>query len=717
MIRLKKSLLAALLLASLAGRARAASFIEYGSPAYTALKTAVERVNEQGWVADRIKKSQPITEMTAKQLAKALLLNTGLAQSYKQNLEAAFPQETRPVDERYTEIGGLLKDMDESIKKVTAKLDIFEAAMRKGLLSGRSRPSVLFNINAGLFGAEEWRGLGGHRGWRGGPGSGIWTEWTTGGDGYSLYFVMEFYPQWFNFYSAHLEFFFDNMFLPGIEVMVANEDIYPSMSTLIFSGGAGFHDDFGNINELSGRKDLVKSSPGFGARGGQDIYIRRKSSGDWWPFSDTQFIATQTYNYYFGNHLNDVALNVKVRGMPLFWPLERADPAFTFLWSFNDEADINGWKDLYPPSKRNSSAQAFALNSQLAGGGTLYFEAATAEWQDEFVPKSYRDMAVLTVLSKSIGTSALVLDFQHTGPEFFAGTRQEPSGNFIGTVIDDPRPGRAGQMAWITNAEEPTAPAANSEHLGLGATMDFTMGSVGLFTGTNIQINPSGPWLRSRHMIGWPGGRLETRNGSHGFRNGVSVPEGPYNTIGGTADYQGSPVSVLWTELMSPNGEQLILTKDGVGDNRMREDSIKYCNFFDLRGDLNVQSMFDLKRPFLLKFASRIRNTDETYAFPMYTDKTFLMQMASSVTVNFELPAHYQVVTAVGYEDWLSRATFVPVDYHTTWALLEINKDFPEIMSNFSIGPRIVFLRHYDSNNEFRNFHAWNIGMGTSTTF
>ena len=93
------------------------------------------------------------------------------------------------------------------------------------------------------------------------------------------------------------------------------------------------------------------------------------------------------------------------------------------------------------------------------------------------------------------------------------------------------------------------------------------------------------------------------------------------------------------------------------------------------------------------------------------------MQMASTLILNLEFPWNLQVVTGAGYEDWLSTASFQPVEYHTKYLLFEFYKDFPEYLSGFSVGPRFVVMENQDPHNDVRNFSAWNLGMGASTSF
>jgi hypothetical protein len=657
------------------------------------------------------------------------------------------------VDEKFVRLDSELKTLDDKISTVTAKLDRYEAGMRDGLLNGRSRPSLLGSLGGDMFSLGNWHGPGQRRLlWRGGPGgSGIWTEWSLGDDGFNLTWVMEFYDGYIDFRDAHLGLAFDNAFLPGIEMVIADENNYPALSLLIFNGGGdGFDDDFHDIDHLSGRKDLIKSAAGYGARGGQDIYIRRKSEGDWWPFSDTQFVATQTYNYWYGHYLNDVVANFKLRGMPMFWPFERADPAITTLWSFNDAAEISAWSassDNAPTVPDNSSAQSFAINMLIVGGGTFYLEAATAEWERSDVAKDYRDYSVATVISKSIGPMAVVLDYQHTGPDYFPGTQEEPSGNAASSLATIKTAAGKDQQVWKTVASEPTGPTSNSEHISVGTTLDLTSASIGFSVGSNIEIEPSGFLLTTRHMIGFPWDGLKNNGGAHGFE--MKKDQARDNSKAYTEAYDGSvsDVAVLpdgntvqlkdvlpkpdpngkiadgtyytghWTTLDSANREAIVLTEHGVGDNHLRPDSIKYVNFVDVRGDVNFQSLFDMQRPCLLKLATRLRNTQESFALPAYSDESFLMQIASSATFNVTLPKKMQFVTAVGYEDWASKASFIPIEYHTRWLHLQFIKDLPEFMSDFSIGPDFSVMQNEDPHNSGRDFSAWFTSIGASTTF
>ncbi|MES2202436.1 MAG: hypothetical protein V4498_09305 [candidate division FCPU426 bacterium] len=704
--------------------ADARHFLQPGDPAYDALKTAVERKNLPGWEASRVKKNMPITNLVARELARALLADTSLMQQYKEPLEAAFPSETKPVDLKYELLSKEIKILEKQVQKVSAKLDRFEAGMRDGLLSGRSRPSLLFALDLNIFSAETWTGLeGGLNGFHivGSGGSGLWTEWTLSDTGYNLTWVMEFYDGYIDFRDAHLGLFFDNWLLPGVEVGIADETSYPALSLLAFNGGGGgFEDDFLDIHSLSGRKDFLKSSAGFGARGGQDIYIRKKNSEDWWPFSDTQIVASQTY-FYFYQYRNDLAVNVKLRGVPLPWPFERGDPSFTNLWTFTDQADLNGYGSSDP--YQNSSAQSLAFNAQLAGGGSLFLEAATAEWESQTALKAYRDYAVLMVMSKSVGQSAFALDFQHTGADYYAGTRGEPAGNAAESLYTEMRPSRNPKGdVYATIASEPTYPASNAEHVSLGWTYDLPASTFGLTFGSNIGINPSGPWIVSRHMVGWPWYRLGDKNGGHGFHitpAGESRIAAAYNPPGQAPGYDGNiliPI-VKWTVLDSFNQETITLSKKGVGDPVLREDSVKYVNFVDFRGDFNIQSMFNLQRPALIKFSTRLRNTDEAFGIPTVRDSSLLMQIAESMTFNVEFPGHMQLVTAVAYEDWKSQASYFPIDYHTTWAYLQFFKDFPEFLSGLTMGPYFAVMRHYDTNREARTFSGWFVGISSGTVF
>jgi hypothetical protein len=82
-----------------------------------------------------------------------------------------------------------------------------------------------------------------------------------------------------------------------------------------------------------------------------------------------------------------------------------------------------------------------------------------------------------------------------------------------------------------------------------------------------------------------------------------------------------------------------------------------------------------------------------------------------------ETPGHWQFVLGTAYEDWSSKQSFLPIEVHTSYAFFEFYKDFPEFLSGFSMGPRIVAMKNEDPNHIERCFTGWSAGIGSSTSF
>lgn len=715
---------------SLMAFAPGARWLEPRDAAYAALKEAADRLGDQSEASTRMRRNAPLPMSTAQVLAEDLLSDGRLQPWAKQRLRQAFRPELPAIDQRGERLRKEIAALDERIAKIQSRFDEREAAQQKNLYGANSSPSLKISMTAYAARAYNWTGPladgGATVSTQGGNNAGMTLVWTAKEDGYTYAINLGLGSSGTNLsapiqVSTNFSVLFDHGWLDGTEMVIGDEGSYPTLSALVFNMPAEYVDDFRDLSRLARQRSLVKDYPDSGARFAGDLYLKKKGARGWWVFDSTEVVATQNIGYSYGsNKLRDAALKVGFEKVPLFWPFEPLGVALVGMGSNNDQADLNqGLPTRY--ATESSSGQALVVNGSLAGGGTLYFEGATAEWERSDFPGAYRDQAFAATWTQPILAGNASLDYQYTGPQYFPGGHEQMAANAIDTSNLAPELGTVGakQLVWHTVSSDPSIPTNNSQHLALGYGMGLGTFDLGFTLGTNQQINASNAQVASSHIVGWPrGGSTANTNGSHGFNQ--AVPRATYNDssrLPGNAFPGGQWSSILVDPGLKAQREYIVMTRSGVGDATPRPDSVKYLNFAQVNSKVNFQDLLGLTRGCNLSTNWSLRNTDESLGFPLIDANALLVQSVASAKLLVDLPANFSLGQALGYETWGSRASYWPIDYSDVWTYSALTKSFPDLMDGFSMGPSFAYLRHHDAWYPNRNFEVWSAIFTATTTF
>jgi hypothetical protein len=535
--------------------------------------------------------------------------------------------------------------------------------------------------------------------------------------------------------------YFNEGWLQGWEMNLGRR-AYSQMSTLIYS--APGRPAKLNFFDRAAAPDPAYLAPPSGERTVEGLRIWKHGALEFWPFSNTIFVATtpeQFYQSFNDRRVSEMAARVDVANLDFFGLLQNAQPYLVGLWMSNDQAEISSYGNIIP--SESNQAYAVGLDSQLAGGGTLLLEAATSKWQRADLSSAgleFNDTAFFVTASKQLGFLKLVGDYSMVGPRFVTEAQQGfytknwQAGATLDSSVLDPRPGNAGRLSWQSISRQPSLLVNNTSRAAFKLEAAWSWGKFGGGLSSATQLERSGPWLQSSHFVGGNGGN--SADWYYLFYNDFALmtPASPMPaSLGGAAlwrynkatqapaYYNSVSTSANWDELTQKvyldNQETLLLSAGGVGDPVLRPDSLKSLNCLQGALQLDFASLFDRLLPAELDLDGEWRDNAEEQRFPRFDGQGLLSQGIAQASLRFGLSRQVDFVSMLAHETWFSRAGLFPVDYRDLMWGLGFDFRLEKYLSGLGADLRYRSLEHADLNFPERNFSGWNLSLATSLTY
>ncbi len=391
----------------------------------------------------------------------------------------------------------------------------------------------------------------------------------------------------------------------------------------------------------------------------------------------------------------------------------------------------------------------------------------------------WKDQGYVAAYTQPIGFVTFGIEASHIGPLFTPGlgavsgmlvdgTSSDPTFTNPSTMTpweNPPAPGGtvegnntvrdAGSrhIAYGTNVSNATALMSNAEKLVLQFQASFAWVSIGLFGGTASQLKPSGPWIVTNPRfeagaVGWmlwekfgysyapPPAPLAvlpppTTGGTFGGPN-VSYRLGSFNLpTEGLARFPGkaTPSGVHWHGL-SAQGYQdvslfLLMTENGLGDNRVQDFGYKYVNYAAGNVRFDLQTLLERTLPFTVRFTGEQRDVAPQAGLPTFGDPakpgdptmSYFTQSVGSIFIKYGASTTFNILGIVGAETWRSDHTFYPLLISVHEYGIGGDMDLSRWLTGLSVFSRSRIYYLEDSFYSQRNFNAWEAILGTSIVY
>ena len=733
-------------------------------PAYALLKKGVEEANLSAWEAERLRLGLPLPQASARLLAAALRRDPRVDVDLKADLAKELPSEVSAAQARAFadpgEAAARLKELERQLQAIQASLatNNYAPSTTLGMSSTFETRYELFSAsglvkqNYGLAPVHlkaEFQGRSGLGSYRF-----ILDHISSTDDRGNRAFG--------GIYSgpvAQLSLLSDPWGIENVETVLGFSSLL--LSKLVYSAPTFPYES--PFYQAGAKLTVGRADSPNGERNIQGIYLRKQGSQGWWFFNDFQVFAAPEAEAYQGfnhHHGYEAGSRADLPGLGWIPGTESTVPYLTFYYYGNDASQLgtfqnnNGFYDqplAYPETSFNG---AVGFESQLSGGGTFIFEGASASYSNRLSQvypalsdSNDSDQAYYGSLTRSFGKLILGLEGASVGPRFVPGghsvnsQENRTSGMILDTLL--PRDDRDGGVdkSWTTVSEDPAWLSNNSQRVGFHATWLDSWGSLGIQAASSTHIEASGPWVKGANFF-----NNSPYNGFSYFRmyfnNYTYFPVG--NAPDPTANpavmaYDAPTTSVAYDKGVpvksphDPNGqvrwhdlEQLAwrnvtqniwLSRDGVGDPNLMEDSRKTYNSF--RADLSVElgSLFGSSRKAHLQVFEEVRDTAAAPRLALGAQAQLLLQNILGADLIWQFHPAWETVLTAGHESWDSDASFYAVRFRDDTAGLGLNALLTQLVDGLQMNLRILALRHTDEAFSDRAFSALTGFVGVNYVF
>lgn len=720
--------------------AKAEDWVRPGDPLYQALQQAAQSLGSQDPAAGDLGRQAPLPIGSARELGLSYCERPELDSALRARIRSLLPGSQQELHDSFESLSRGTQSQAKRLDLMQEALEGIQKTLGGNVYDKSSFPAVTMSFG-GSYNASRWTGITAQQ--SGQQQAALGLDFSGGLESASYDFSLSLQQNNAIGESNRLwvingaSLFFNEGFFSGWQADFGRR-AYSQLSTLIYaSPGSPAKLTF---FDRAGALDLSGLEPPAGERTVEGLRLWRHGQAPWWPFSNTVFVATTPEQYYQpgGRRVAEMAGRLDIEGLSL-GIFQNAQPYVTGLWMGNDQAEILSYQAGAVPSEGNQAA-AIGLDTQIAGGGTLVFEAATSEWHRSDLGQDFADSAFFATASKQISAFRLVLDGSQIGPRFITetqrgmGTNNWQAGSSLDSSTPDPRPGNAGRTSWETISRQPSLLVNNSKRAALRIESAWSWGKLGLGGATSTQIEPSGPWVQSSHSVG--GGPSNSFDWYSLFYNGFqSLPPGSAQpgTLGGNAlwaynrptqaaaIYNGNAYQANWNELTQKiyhnNQETLLLSQNGVGDANLRADSLKSLNSLQAGLSIDGAAIFERLLPFEITLNSEWRDTAEQARAASFAGDGLLAQGIAESAFRWGLSGECDLVGLLAYESWQSRASLFPLDYADTMWGLGFDFRLDKYLSGLKSDLRYRNLSHQDLNFAQRDFSGWGLDFETNLSF
>jgi hypothetical protein len=741
-----------------------ADWVEATHPAYAVLKLAAEEAGLSGWEVERLQEGLPLPQASARLLAAALRRDPRVDANAKRDLARLLPSEVALAQAQTfadaSKTAASLDALDAHLKAIQASLSAnnYSPSTPLGLASTYETRYELFSAS-GLV-KQDYAQVPVHlRGdFQGQSGIGTYK--------FTLDYYTETDDRGNGSFEGILPYSDSQVSLLSSPFGIENVQVVLGFNSLLLSKfiyAAPTYPYESPFYQAGAKLSLANADSPNGERNSQGLYVRKQGSQGAWIFNDFQFFAApeaEAYEPFNHHHGYESALRADLPGLGWIPGTESTVPYLTLYYYGNDATQLgtfqadNGFYDQPIAYPEQSFNEALGFESQLSGGGTLIAELAASSDSNRLSQaypylkdSSYADEAYYFTLTKSLGKLILGVEGSDIGPYFVPGghspasQENRDSGMALDTLL--PRDYRNGAVdsAWVTVSEDPAWLTNNSQRAAFQASWLDSWGSLGFHVASSRQIDASGPWVKGANFFnnspynGFAYSQMFFNNYTYFPTAAAPDPTASpgvmaYDSPTTSAAYEhGVPVKstfnpygqVRWDDLEQlawRNVTQTIwLSRKGVGDPELMDDSVKVYNSF--RGDLSLElgSFFGSSRKAHLQLFEEIRDTAESLRFALGAQPDLLLQTISGADLIWQFAPSWQAVATAGHETWDSDASYYPVRFSDDTAGLGLDALLTRLVDGLQLNLRLLAMRHGDATFQERDFSAMTGFVGATYVF
>jgi len=734
------------------------------SPAYAVLRKAADEAGLQGWEASFLKEGKSLPQASARTLADSLRRDPAVDAETKLNLATTLPSEVMAAKAKSA------ASLDEAKAKLAA-IDLRLAELNATQAINNYSPSTPLGLvttyNSG-YEIHAFSGLSTQNFSE--------TPILLNGEfqGQSSIGSYKFFLQYFSqnqdqgqgsapgtypFTGSHVSLLTSPFGFSNVQIDLGFSSLL--LSKLIYAAPAYPYES--PFYKEGAKLTVGRADSPNGERDSQGIYIRKQGSQGYWIFNDFQFFAAPEAEAYEGfnhHHSYEIGARADLPGIGFIPGTESTVPYFTYYFHGNDASQLgtftnnNGFYDQPVDYPEQSSNEAFGFESQLNGGGTLIFEMASASASDQ-ISESYpslkdsslNGLAYYANLTKSMGRVILGLQASQIDPSFVPGghninsQQNIDSGMALDTLLFRDYRNGAKDSSWTTVSEDQAWLTNNSQRAALQASWLDSWGSFGFSLASSRQIEPSGPWVQGANAF-----NNSPYNGFSYFQ--LFFENYTYSPTGGTPATGTSPALVAYNapttsqalvngapvnSPYNPNGlvrwndlEQLAwrnvtqtiwLSKHGVGDPNLMDDSIKVYNSFRADLSLELGSIFGSSRKAHLQVFEEIRDTAQGMRLALGAQPDLLLQQITGTDLIWQFAPTWEAVATAGHESWATNASYYPVNFSDDTAGIGFNALLTKLVDGLEVNFRLLYMQHQDQVFSQRDFSGTMASLGANYKF
>jgi hypothetical protein len=753
--------------------AAATDWYQPGSEVHSTLREALAQARISSWLAPRLQNGQPVPQASARMLARDLYDNPNVSEDLKARLKSLLPSEVSQFDDHSPANAAEIARLKSQIDAMQLKLDAVTETMFKNVYNRGSFPGMSGSMNLGYL-SRTGAGLSldgtstfGYTGFNAQDFESVirWAfEGTVPGGNFRLDMAVLYGSE----EGAGLigKKAYDAVpRLGGAELNLGNVQLRYGMhlnynlSALVFGGISSADSNlfYRSAGDIWSAMTLMPVNSGDGP-GSQYLVLRKQGMASWWwPFIDTQFVYSPNQQFYLTSNPKVYTYAGRVDLSPIEAGfINSLKPYVTGESSYQDLAQMRSFDAAADSALRqNTYAYAGGMDMALGNGSTVLTEGAVSRWASSDQTEEKTGSAYFATATIPVGNFTLVAQGYELSPYFLTGTidpfasfsqkrlgQNLVTGAYYDTVMNDyeRQGGKTNVLSHQSILRKSDGMSNNSRSYSLKTQAQFSWVTLGLTYKVAQDIEPSGPWMQSQFIVnglyynggldgwyermgaGWgpytpnsPKGDRQlaflTPTAAPAYNNGTKFADGDGNTY--TANYWQQVTQMTYAETQT----FVLLSRNGLGDNRARPDSIKYTGVIKGNMLVDLGPLLNREYPAQLQLTSELRNLSEDPAFPSYTDTVLLSQVASQASLRWGLSQTVDFLSGAGYETWLSRASLYPVDYFCVFYGAGFDFKLDELLSTMVVSLRGEDFNFHDPNFPTRDYSAWTWKLGTGVKF
>ena len=159
------------------------------------------------------------------------------------------------------------------------------------------------------------------------------------------------------------------------------------------------------------------------------------------------------------------------------------------------------------------------------------------------------------------------------------------------------------------------------------------------------------------------------------------------------------------------------LSKNGVGDPNLMDDSIKVYNSFRADLALELGSIFGSSRKAHLQLFEEIRDTASSMRLALGAQPDLLLQSITGADLIWQFAPAWEVVATAGHETWDSSASYYPVHFTDDTGGIGFDALLTKLVDGLQVNFRLLEMKHEDGTFGQRDFTALTGFVGATYVF